>query len=369
VSSPRLVQAHRYVALGLGALIVVIGATGASLVFRDELTAWFTPAVRVAPGPPAAGWYERVLAAVRASEPQAKFIDIAPSRRDDHATEAIIRGPRGERHLFVDPHTGKVVADSDRQWLPFATFFQLHKRLMAGDPGEYLVAAAGTALAFLAVTGLIMWWPRKLKYAFRVRWSGNRLAVNFDLHRCAGAAFALFLLVNAITGVSMNLDEASKTLVNGVALSHGEPDPPPAMSNALAAMKPLDEIVAAAERAVPGGAVTRIAIRDGNVPVVVRNVLPGDNDTHGMNRIYVDAASATVLRASLLQRLPPGNAMFEWLYPLHTGKLLGTPYKVVLVLAGLVPLLSLVTGLIVWRSRAAPGRTAARNALRASHTA
>jgi uncharacterized iron-regulated membrane protein len=88
-----------------------------------------------------------------------------------------------------------------------------------------------------------------------------------------------------------------------------------------------------------------------------------------MNRIYVDAASATVLRASLLERLAPGNAMFEWLYPLHTGKLLGMPYKVVLVLAGLVPLLSLVTGLIVWRSRAAPRRAAARNALRASHTA
>lgn len=367
--SPRLVQAHRYVALGLGALIVVLGLTGASLVFRDELTAFVTPAVRVDPGPPAAGWYERVFAAVRAAEPQAKSIDIAPSRRNDRAAEAIVLGARGERHLFVDAHDGKVVADSDRQWLPFATFFQLHKRLMAGESGEYLVAAAGTALAFLAVTGLVMWWPRKLKYAFRVRWSGNRPAVSFDLHRCAGAAFALFLLVNAITGVSMNLDGASRTLVNAVALRTADPGAPPAASNAFAARKSLDEIVAAAERAVPGGVVTRIAIRDGNAPVVVRKVLPGDNDTHGMNRIYVDAASATVLRASLLERLPPGNAMFEWVYPLHTGRLLGVPYKVVLVLAGLVPMLSLVTGLIVWRSRTAPRPTATRNSERASSTA
>lgn len=369
MTSPRLVRAHRYVALGLGAFIVLIGSTGASLVFRDELTAWFTPAVRVDPAPPAAGWYERVLAAVRAAEPQAKSIDIAPPRRNDRAVEAIIRSARGERHLFVDPHDGKVVADSDRQWLPFATFFQLHKRLMAGEAGEYVVAAAGTGLAFLAVTGLVMWWPRKLKYAFRIRWDGNRLAVNFDLHRCAGAAFALFLLVNAITGVSMNLDEASKTLVNAVVLSSGDPGPPLATSNAFAAMKPLDEIVAAAERVVPGGAVTRISIRDGDKPVVVRKVLPGENDTNGMNRIYVDAASATVLRASLLERLPPGNAMFEWLYPLHTGKLLGTTYKVLLVLAGLVPLLSLVTGLIVWRSRAAPRRTAAHDPVRTTRIA
>ena len=351
MTSARLVQAHRYIALALGAFIVVMGFTGASLVFRDQLTAWFTPAVRIDSSTPASGQYERVLAAARKAEPRAASIEIVASLRADRAPEIIVSSVRGVRHLFVDPHDGSVVADSDRQWLPFATFFQLHKRFMTGEFGEYLVAVAGAALAFLAVTGLILWWPRKLKYAFRIRWSGNRLAVSFDLHRCIGAAFALFLLFNAVTGVTMNLDTASVALVNRLALSHDEPDPPAASSSALAAMKPLDEIVAAAERAVPAGTVTRVAIREGNAPVVVRKVLPADNATHGMNRIYVDAASAVVLRASMLERLPPGNAMFEWLYPLHTGKLLGTPYKIALVLAGLVPLLSLVTGIIVWRSK------------------
>jgi uncharacterized iron-regulated membrane protein len=154
-----------------------------------------------------------------------------------------------------------------------------------------------------------------------------------------------------------------------MAFSHDEPPPPAASSSALVSLKPLDEIVAAAQRAVPAGTVTRIAIGEGNAPVVVRKVLPGDNATHGMNRIYVDAASAVVLRASMLERLPPGNAMFEWLYPLHTGKLLGMPYKFLLVLVGLVPLISLVTGLIVWRTRAAPKRSAASSSVRASSAA
>jgi uncharacterized iron-regulated membrane protein len=198
-----------------------------------------------------------------------------------------------------------------------------------------------------------------LKYAFRIRWHANRLAVSFDLHRCAGAAFALFLLVNAVTGLSMIFDTASPVLVNRLSRSPDAPRPPPASSNALAAVKPLDEIVAAAERALPGGSVTRIEIRDGNVPVVVRKRLPDDNATHGMNRIYVDAATGTVLRASTLERLPPGSAMFEWLYPLHTGQLLGTPYKIVLIIAGLVPTFSLVTGFIVWRSKARKPKKAA----------
>jgi uncharacterized iron-regulated membrane protein len=228
---------------------------------------------------------------------------------------------------------------------------------MLGEPGEYVAAAAGTALLVLATSGLILWWPRKVKNAMRIRWGANRLAVSYDLHRCAGAAFALFLLVNAVTGLAMIFDTASPTLVNRLSRSPDAPPPPTPVPRAIAHALPLDAIVAAAELAFPRGTVSRIEVRSPGAAVVVRKRLPDQNDTHGMNRIYVDPASGAVLRASTLEQLPPGSAMFEWLFPLHTGKLLGTPYKIVLFLAGLVPALSLVTGFIVWRSKARkPGK-------------
>ena len=351
MASPALVRLHRYVALGVGAFIVLMGLTGAALVFRGELTTVFTPAVRVSPSPVPPGEYRRILAATRGAEPGLKSLDIVPPGRADRAVEVIVYKAGPDRYLFVDPHEGRVVADSDREWLPFAVLYQLHRRFMLGAPGEYAVGAAGFALAFMAVSGLVLWWPRKLKYAFRIRLDGNRLAVSYDLHRCVGAAFALFLLVNAAIGILMTFDDASVALVNG-ALGRQAPSLPAASSNPIASAMPLDDIIAAAERALPDGSVSRVAIREGNAPVVVRMRLAGDNDTHGMNRIYVDAASATVLRVNALKESPPGNAMFEWLYPLHTGKLVGLPYRIVLLLAGLVPALSLATGIIVWRSRA-----------------
>ena len=353
MTSPALVRVHRYVALGLGVLVVAMGLTGASLVFRDELTAFFTPAVKVSAAPVAAGEYARIVAAVRSTEPDAKSMDIVPSARVDRAMEVIAyRSDGSEHNLFVDPHDGKVVADGEREWLPFAAFFHLHRRFLLGPAGANIVGIAGLTLAFLAVTGLVLWWPRKLAQAFRIRWTGNRIAVSYDLHRCAGAAFALLLLLNAVTGASMAFDGASSALVNFLARSP-EPAPIPAASaNAMRSARPLDEIVAAAERAFPGGVVSRVEIHEGDAPVVVRKRAPGDQETHGMNRIYVDAGTATVLRVSPLADLSPGHAMFEWLYPLHTGKLIGFPYKLVLIVAGLVPSLSLVTGLILWRSRA-----------------
>lgn len=352
MTSPVLVRIHRYIALGLGLLVVALGLSGATLVFRDELGSVFTPAAKVSGAPVAPGEYARILAAVRGVDPAARSMDIAPAERTDRAAEVIIHGDRGERYLLVDPHDGAVVADGEREWLPFATLYEFHRRFLSGVPGEYAVGFAGCALAFLAVSGLVMWWPRKWKQAFRIRWDGNRLAVSYDLHKFAGAAFALILLMNAVIGIAMTFDEWSVALVNRVA-SRAVPSIPAASANAVDSPRSLDDLVAAANDAFPGGWVSRVAIRPGNTAVMVRKRLPGDNDTHGMNRIWVDAGSGTVLRVSPVRDQAPGNAMFEWLYPLHTGKLVGLPYRLLLLVVGFVPAFSLVTGIILWRSRAA----------------
>jgi uncharacterized iron-regulated membrane protein len=198
-----------------------------------------------------------------------------------------------------------------------------------------------------------MWWPgrsrRAWKAALRVRFGANRLGLAFDLHRFVGACFALILLVNALIGISMIFPDAASGMVNRMSGASGLL---PVKESIGKDDVPLDDIVASANRGFPQGRVTRVFIGPPGEPIVVRKRLDGDNVTHGMNRIYVDRISASILRVDPLAASPPGNAMFEWLYPLHTGTLLGTPYRLLLVLAGCVPPLSLMTGLIVWRSRA-----------------
>lgn len=352
--APRLARCHRYLALALGPLAALVALAGSALVFRDELTALFTPAVVVAPAPPAADVYQRILLAARRMEPAARAVEIIPARHPDRAWEIAIDSPHGARSAFVDPRDGRVLADGARRTLPFAVLFRLHSRLLAGNAGKGAVALAGGALLFLALSGAVLWWPRSWKGAFRVRLHGNRIALSNDLHRCVGATFAVFLAVNALIGVAMVYDAAASGLVNALARS---PDPPPLPAVRPGVPRPLDELVAAARRAFPEGRVSRVVVREG-MPVRVRSLAPGDQDTHGMNRIDVDPATARVLRVSRLASLPPGNAMYEWLYPLHTGRLLGLPYRTLLALAGLAPTLSLVTGILVWRSRAARRRVA-----------
>ena len=348
MTSPTLVRIHRWVALGLGIVVVLLTGAGAALVFRNELTAFFTPQVVITPRGIPADVHQRMLAAARSVDPGVRTVEIVPAERPDRAFEVVLKGGRPERHLFVDPHDARIVADNDRDAMPFVTLFTLHKEFFFGGNGEYLAAAGGVALLFLAASGIFLWWPRAWKNAFRLRLDGNRVAVSYDLHRAIGAVFAIFLLVNAATGVSMVFDEALPRAVNAVA---GMESPPALPRASPGPMRPLDDIVAAANRAFPDGRVARVVVREG-MPVMVRKRIAGENETKGMNRIHVDGATGAVVAARALDRQPPGNRIYEWILPLHTGTLVGWPHQVVLLLAGLAPLVSLATGLILWRSRA-----------------
>ena len=345
-----LLLIHKYIALSAGVFIAIICLSGASLVFRDDLAPWFTPALSIVPQAPSAGEYQRVLTAVTSQVPDAASVEIRVPSRRDRAVSVTLETPDARR-LYINANTGAVVADSASQWLPFDAFFKLHRHFLAGAKGEYFVAAIATMLVVMATTGLILWWPQAWKQALRIRWSGNRLAVSFDMHKVTGACFALFLLTNALTGLVLIFSGVSTTLVNRV-LSVADAVTPSIARPAMAgSMKPLDELVAAANRAFPGGTVTQVVVRSGARPVVVRKRTAAENNPLGTNRIYVDPWSGEVVGMIVLETAPPGNKIYEWLYPFHIGELFGTLYKLVLAFAGLAPSVLLVTGLIVWWTR------------------
>ena len=345
-----LLLTHKTIALSVGVFIAIICLSGASLVFRDVMAPWFTPAMRIEPQASSPGEYQRVLAVATARVPTAASIEIRPPASRDRAMVVALDTPDA-RHLYVNPHTGAVVADSASQWLPFNSFFRLHRHFLTGEWGEYLVAAIGILMVFMAISGLILWWPRAWNKALRVRWSGNRMAVSVDLHKATGACFALFLLANALTGLVLIFSGVSTSFVNR-AFSIADVVPPAIVRPAAASIvKPLDELVAAANRSFSAGTVTQVVVRGGDFPVIVRKRTATENNPLGTNRIYVNPWSGEVVGMIVLDTAPPGNRMYEWLYPLHIGELFGTLYKLVLAFAGLAPSVLLVTGLIVWWTR------------------
>ncbi len=341
---------HKFIALGAGVFIVSICLAGALLAFRDPLAPIVSPALMLQADAPTTGHYARVLAAAKSVAQPNESIEIRPHPRPDRAAFVGLHGGAA-RTLYLNPHSGAIVADSAADWLPFDVLFRLHRTLLAGDVGEYLVAAVGAALTIMCLTGLVLWWPRQWRQALRVRWQGNRMAVSFDLHKALGATIAVFLLFNALTGMVLIFSGASTRIVNFAAGTPASEPPPMPACAAPEQAKDLDELVRTAEHAFPAGVVTQVMYSGTGRPLIVRKRTAAEHNPLGSNRIYLDPCRGTVLKVVGLEQLPPGNAMYEWLYSFHIGDLFGTLHKLVLTFAGLAPSILLVTGLIVWWTR------------------
>jgi uncharacterized iron-regulated membrane protein len=350
-----LQQTHKAIALSAGLFIVVLALAGAGLVFRDELEPLFTPALRLAhpPGAAAADRYQRVLDAATAHVPGATRVEIRMPVRADRAAQVTLEraDASAPRRLHVDPYDGKVVADGARQWLPFDTLFRLHKNFLLGGNGEYAAALLGAALIAMSTSGLAIWWTRGRPLRMRAPARTNRVAFCLDLHRSTGATAALLLLANALTGLVLIFSDPATALVNRVFAVADLPPPARAVPSATAAAKPLDDMVAAARRAFPSAIVTQVVVRDRGRPVVVRLRTGIENNRLGGNRVFVEPATGEVIGITAFATAAPGNRMYEWIYPLHTGEWFGTAHKIVLLLVGLAPAVLFVTGLVVWRMR------------------
>ncbi len=103
-------------------------------------------------------------------------------------------GTRGNIGIAFNPYTGEIGTNAARN--NFAgKLHQFHLRLLLDNAGQTIVGWTGPLLLLLSITGLVLWWPRKI---FRVNWRTSWKSVNFDLHQALGIWASLFLMLFAI---------------------------------------------------------------------------------------------------------------------------------------------------------------------------
>lgn len=77
--------------------------------------------------------------------------------------------------------------------------------------------------------------------------------------------------------------------------------------------------------------------------------------------VSVDRYSGEILRDTNPDHLPLGSALSElWLLPVHFGEFGGLITRIIWFIGGLMPVLLLVTGFIIWRNKKGSSRKAVR---------
>jgi uncharacterized iron-regulated membrane protein len=355
--------------LGLtaGLLLMVTGLTGSALVFRQEIDVALNPhLLRVAPAATRAP-LQPILDAARRAYPEDAPSRVRMPQRPD-GTYELWFGAAPEHYVYADPYRGTLLGA--RRPTEFLTgwLFLVHSQLLGGEAGKRVAGVGALALMLLSITGLALWWPRRAPWRAWAQWRAaltvarraGRARITYDLHRALGFYASALLLVAGLTGASLVFHEWFERAAHWVTGTQPAPEaaaPPRVVADAPSLT--VDSLLAIAERAQPGGAISYLYLPAAPGETFrVRKRLSGEMHPNGKSFVHVEPSTGRVLAVEDGVRAPRGARLYSFLYPLHIGVVGGTATRLLALLAGLaLPTLG-VTGLLVWwrggRRRQAP---------------
>lgn len=341
---------HRWIGLGLGANLALLGLTGSINVFGRELDVALNPAL---------------FAATRTAHP----IDTVAALRIAGATfpepVRFIRAPDRivpvwvgmvRRHgdlwtVDIDPGTGAVLGVRDLDASFTRIVYKLHSELLLRRWwGKQMVGVLGLVLLTMAISGLVLWWPAHgfWRTLFRLRTRPRQLLYH-DLHALFGVWGGLVLLLVAVTGVGTvfpGLIRPAVQLASPVATTPRPAVPARRLPFAIDA----DQAIAIALKAAPGERMGFVAppARPDNVWMVGLRWQTASPANQLAGRIWIDPWTGAILADRSAVAETGGERFMDMQLWLHNGSKFGWTGRILVFLGGLSLPTLFVSGLLLW---------------------
>lgn len=367
-----LVWWHRWFGLIGGLWLLLIAATGSVLVFYDELDSALAPEFHSAVSSTAQALpLDRLAAAGRRAVPSGFDLTYLRQPHGEGGVAIAYFAPRpgsgvtGFPQVAIDPGDGRVQGVRDIEAVRIDRLhvmdfiYTLHYSLHGGETVTLLLGILA-ALWFidhgpavvLSLPNLPRW---RESFAVPRRAQGHKLHTR--LHRALGLWLLPVTAMLAFSGVYFNWRPAYNVVVIGALGPRIETAAAPAA--AAAADAPPLGFGAAAAIAGRAGA-TRIDgigydAQSHRYSVGAHD--PRDLDGNGGRAVTIDAISGKILGDRHRTQGNAADIVDAWQYPLHSGKALGWPGRIIILIAGLATCAFVITGLLIWaRKRNARGR-------------
>ncbi len=371
-------QVHWLIGITAGTLLMLIGLTGATLSFRDEVTDWINPGGRhVAVREQAALTPPQLLALVRHAWPE-RSVGTLTVLAEPGAAARLILAPQSHQRrgdtLYLDPYTGQALPPL-RGAAFFETVESLHRwLLLPKEPGRLVAGVLALALLVLALSGLYVRWPRQWRdwrvwLAIASHLKGRALLSRW--HVVLGTCVLPLYLVLSATGLYWSFDgvrdrvDAWLGAAPRMVAKAGKATPSPA---------PVDADIAPAwaafqrqAQAAGGWSQAILRVSGGKQPSVLFTWL----DAHpaherARNRLKVSLADGQVLQDERYAAKPAGGRLLAAIYPLHMGTYFGLPGRIAMMLAALALPVFGITGWWLYLDRRSKRRKREPSALYAA---
>lgn len=409
---------HRWLGLTAALFLIVAGATGAVISWDHEIDEWLNADLMETPGRGALQDPLALAAAVEAHDPRAEVAYMTLALEEGHAASFLVR-PRQNpatgqpyvlayNNVFVDPVTAQVTGVRDSKSLALSTrnlmpwLRHLHESLhmpafwgsdrwgfwlMGGIALMWLIdsfvalyltlprrlAAARTARAAQPARS---WWQR-WQPSWVVRWRAGGYKLNFDLHRAGGLWVWFIIIVVSFTSFSLNLyREVFYPVMSQISTT--TPGPYETIKPAPwgSFIQPQIGFAQAIEIARAEG--VRLGLEHppggiwygGDFPFYNISFFDPSNEMGamgmGLSNIYVSADNGEVLGNYRPWHGTAADVFVQLQLPLHSGRILGLPGRIMMSIMGVMVVMLSVTGIVIWERKRRARRAAARAGMAAS---
>lgn len=204
-----------------GIVILIMCVTGALLSFEKDIAEFAERNQRfVAPSENAQKLsVQEILAKVSVAKPNTKPASIALPNKANAAWQVSL-GRDGQ--VFVNPYTGEITGEGATGWRGFfRTMTDWHRWVaLSGDGrpiGKAITGASNLMFLFLAISGIYIWFPRRLswqhfKAALTFRWQVKGKARDFNWHTVLGFWSSLILIILTLTATVISYQWAGNFL-------------------------------------------------------------------------------------------------------------------------------------------------------------
>jgi uncharacterized iron-regulated membrane protein len=399
------VRIHRYAGLLIAAFLFVSGVTGAVISWDHELDDLLNPHLMEARATGAPLQPLQLAKEIEARDPQVRvtYVPLAaePGGSYVFGLEPRVNPANGELYepgyneVFIDPASGAELGR--REWggvwpitrenlvsFLYVLHYSLHMPEMWGIdlwglwllggiaiiwtldcfvgfyltlPARRAARAEEAATADPAPNGR-SWWQRWTP-AWKVRWAGGSTKLNFDLHRAFSLWTWALLFIVAFTGFSLNLYSEIfypiMSKVSQVTPSAFDSREPRDHHNPIEPRIGFAEVIerARAETQRRGWPEPVGSVYYSSEYGIYSASLYKPGDDHGAAgvgppELYFDSGDGAVLGDRQPWQGTAADIFVQAQFPLHSGRILGLPGRILISAMGVVVAMLSVTGVIIW---------------------
>jgi len=205
--------------------LVVLAATGAVYLFKDEIDAWIYRAWDTVSPAGEARSLSRLIDAAEAAT-GGRVMQLTLAAEPDRAVRMTVHANGSAETAFVDPYRGEVTGTTS-----FGGAMQVVRKLHSlqyfGPKASWFMEVAAGWAILLVATGLYLWWPRgRGGGVVTIRATPRARTFWRDLHAVTGAFAGAIVLFLAVTGMPWSDVWGGKVQELATSAGLSRPNPP-----------------------------------------------------------------------------------------------------------------------------------------------